>query len=139
MWPSRSFAFGVGPLPSRPRRTRPPEPAVGLPLPVFLIAPRREELPAMKFPILPTCQRVGAPWPHNSLTSRSTERPLGALRGVLELDAGGLELVSDRVGGREVLPCAGLTTLVDHRSDQGVHGCGQLGVRARASAGPARV
>ncbi len=41
LWYSRSFAGGVGPRPSRPRLTRPPEPAVGLPLPVFLIAPLR--------------------------------------------------------------------------------------------------
>src|SRR5881398_585996 len=49
LWLGRSFAFGVGPRPSRPRLTRPPEPAVGLPLPVFLIAPLREELPAISY------------------------------------------------------------------------------------------
>src|SRR6478735_8787273 len=45
LWYGRSVALGVGPLPSRPRRTRPPDPAVGLPLPDFLMAPLRLELP----------------------------------------------------------------------------------------------
>ena len=31
LWLARSSAFGVGPLPSSPRRTRPPDPAVGFP------------------------------------------------------------------------------------------------------------
>ena len=45
-WYGRSSAFGVGPLPSRPRRTRPPEPAV-LPLPRLRTAPLRWLLPTM--------------------------------------------------------------------------------------------
>src|SRR5687768_2183808 len=72
LWPSRSFAFGVGPLPSSPRRRRPPEPAVGLPLPVFLIAPRRDELPAIRCPVLG--------W--SSLRYGWSQRPLRALRSV---------------------------------------------------------
>ena len=60
---SRSLAFGVGPRPSRPRLTRPPEPAVGLPLPVFLIEPLRCELPAITSFLLPgtTSVRRGCP------------------------------------------------------------------------------
>src|SRR6478609_11502124 len=95
MWPSRSLAFGVGPRPSRPRFTRPPEPAVGLPLPVFLIAPRREELPAIR--VLPGDGLDKLDHPIRS------QRPRRALRGFLELDARGLQLVADRVSGGEVL------------------------------------
>ena len=43
--------FGVGPRPSRARFTRPPDPAVGLPLPDRLTAPRREEFPAISPPL----------------------------------------------------------------------------------------
>ncbi len=46
LWYGRSFAFGVGPRPSSPRRTCPPDPTVG-PLPDLRIAPLRDELPGM--------------------------------------------------------------------------------------------
>src|SRR6478672_13008348 len=123
MWPSRSFAFGVGPRPSRPRLTRPPEPAVGLPLPVFLIAPRREELPAIR--VLRWCVR----W---------SQGPRRALRGVLELDAGGLELVADRVGGGEVLGGPRRRALLEEDGDQGVHGRRELRLGPRRRTLPVR-
>ena len=94
LWYGRSFALGVGPLPSRPRRTRPPDPAVGLPLPVFLIAPLRCELPG------------------------TLHAPLRSVRGVLDLDAGGLDLVADGVGCREVLGCPGLGPTVEQPLDE---------------------
>ena len=99
LWYGRSSARGVGPLPSRPLRRRPPEPAVGLPLPDFLIAPRRLLLPAISCPF--TFQRA----------------PCG---GVLDLDAGGSELVADAVGRREVLGGPRLLALRDERLHEGV-------------------
>src|SRR5215212_745841 len=48
-WYGRSSALGVGPLPSRPRRTRPPEPAL-LDLPLRRTAPLRWLLPGIRRP-----------------------------------------------------------------------------------------
>src|SRR5690349_6946239 len=45
-WPLRSVAFGVGPLPARPRARLPPEPTVA-PFLLLRTAPLREELPAI--------------------------------------------------------------------------------------------
>src|SRR5215212_1769320 len=48
-WYGRSSALGVGPLPSRPRRTRPPEPAL-LDFPLRRTAPFRWLLPGIRRP-----------------------------------------------------------------------------------------
>ena len=48
-WYGRSSALGVGPRPSSPRRTRPPEPAV-LPLPLRRTAPLRWLFPGISLP-----------------------------------------------------------------------------------------
>src|SRR5262245_50385818 len=45
LWLGRSSARGVGPFPSRPWRTRPPDPAVGLPAARLRTAPRLLLLP----------------------------------------------------------------------------------------------
>src|SRR5690606_14141083 len=86
LWLGRSSARGVGPLPSRPRRIRPPEPAVGLPLRRFRTAPRRRELPDE----LPGMRLL-----------RCAYAPPSALWCVGDLDSGCAQLVADGVGGLE--------------------------------------
>src|SRR4051812_16195323 len=53
LWPLRSVAFGVGPLPSSARRRCPPDPTVGpFLLPGLRTAPTRLLLPATSAPVL---------------------------------------------------------------------------------------
>ena len=85
LWLGRSAALGVGPLPSRPRRTRPPDPAVGR-LDDLRIAPLRWLFPGI-----------------SRHPRRSGQRPLRPVGGVLDGDAGGSDPVTDRVGTRPVL------------------------------------
>src|SRR3954447_16105999 len=90
LWYGRSLALGVGPLPSRPRLTRPPDPAVGF-LAVLRTEPLRWLLPGIRPqpPVQSPC-RSGPP-----SCSTSRQAPLRSGRGVLDLDAGGLDPVAD--------------------------------------------
>ena len=103
-WP-----WASGPLPSRPRLTRPPEPAVGL------LAGLVDRALALR-----------VAWPCQLLF----DGPLRSGRGVLDLDAGGLDPVADRVGGGEVLGRPGLGALLEQPGDQDVDGVLQLLVGA---------
>src|SRR5690349_23409790 len=114
-WPGRRCAGGVGPLPSSRFRPLPPVPTRGLP--DFARPPPPDGVPPLTVPPSRTRSWGAArPWAGSSL-----DGPSGAVRGVLDQDAGRVQPPPDRVRSLVVLAVLGRLPLVERHRRQRTH------------------